>query len=241
MLRTSKHFAIALIFGGLLTSTASAQLIGGGGQGGQNGQANRNAGLTQTGQVNAGGAVQRDTETFIGSTTNAVSHPLSIAAMSGQDGLANFGTVAGFNPNGSSTALSGGLSGALGGLTGGLGGIGGIGGIGGRNQFGQTGQLGQANGAAGTQTSIPFRLTLGFTVPRAGSPVVAARLQTRITRIPRFSTVNVTVVMDGQTAVLKGTAPSDHERTLLEGLAKLEPGVDAVRNEVRVVEASPES
>ena len=45
--------------------------------------------------------------------------------------------------------------------------------------------------------------------------------------------------MVGQTAVLRGTVMTEAERQLAEGLIQLEPGVQAVLNELEV--ATPES
>jgi hypothetical protein len=44
--------------------------------------------------------------------------------------------------------------------------------------------------------------------------------------------------MDGATVVLRGTAGSDHEKQLAETLARLEPGVYDLRNEIQVQGAS---
>ena len=251
MARFNRCIALSFLLSGVACSTASAQLIQGGqGGGGQNG--NRNAGLTQSGQVEASGAVARNVESFVGSATGGVSHPLSVAAASGQDGLSNFGSVPGFNPNGSANALGGttggfgggGLGGFGGGLGGGLGGFGGnrggIGGGGFRN-FGNAG-LGGGNLGGAAQAVLPTRLTIGYAYTRVGSTVLASRLSQRFVQIPAFkSVVKIAVVMDGDTAVLSGTAPSAHQRMLVERVAMLEPGVSAVRNEVRVVGESVES
>lgn len=254
----SARIALTLAVIGLFAAPANAQLIGGGqvgggggGGGGTGGNTNfnRGAGLTQSGQVEASGAVQRTQETFVGSSTGGVSHPLSVAASNGADGLSNFGSVSGFNPNGSANALggtTGGLGGALGGLTGGLGGgfgntRGGFGNTQFGNQFGGN-QFGTQN-QNGTlaQGTIPVRMTIGFSTPRTGSTIVAQRLQTLFTQIPALkNAVNITVVMDGATAVLTGTAISEREQDFAARLVMLEPGVDAVRNEVRVVSESDE-
>ena len=44
----------------------------------------------------------------------------------------------------------------------------------------------------------------------------------------------VTVLMEGSTAVLTGTVASEHARDVLESLAMLEPGIAEVRNELLV-------
>ena len=50
------------------------------------------------------------------------------------------------------------------------------------------------------------------------------------------------VEMEGETVVLRGTVPSERDRDLAARLALLEPGISAVRNELRVVPSSePES
>ena len=84
-------------------------------------------------------------------------------------------------------------------------------------------------------------MTIGFSIPRTGSTVVANRLQARFKEIPALKgTINVTVVMEGSTAVLTGTAISEREQGFAASLAMLEPGVDDVRNEVRVVSENDE-
>ena len=47
----------------------------------------------------------------------------------------------------------------------------------------------------------------------------------------------ITVNLVGQTAVLQGTVASDADRQLAEDLARLEPGVMAVQNDLAVVPA----
>ena len=49
----------------------------------------------------------------------------------------------------------------------------------------------------------------------------------------------VTVSMEGSTAVLTGTVATEHARDVLESLAMLEPGIAAVRNELLVNPAGP--
>jgi osmotically-inducible protein OsmY len=105
----------------------------------------------------------------------------------------------------------------------------------GRNQFGlnnlnQMGQNGQRQ-----QLRVPMRL--GFEVP------VTVESQNRITtqlagRLPKIPALRLTgpveVSLDGQTVVLRGSVASDRDRDLAERLARLEPGISSVRNELLV-------
>jgi hypothetical protein len=104
-----------------------------------------------------------------------------------------------------------------------------------QNQFNQQ----QAQKAART-TSQPqgqFRvpLRLGFQ-PQAIQPqpfdtIVTARMA-KIAGLSRIGSINAS--LEGRTAVLRGTVPTEADRQLAEGLARLEPEVMAVRNELVV-------
>ncbi|MBC8356431.1 MAG: BON domain-containing protein [Planctomycetes bacterium] len=121
-------------------------------------------------------------------------------------------------------------------LRGGLSGIGGLGGFG----RGNTGLGGQANTQATFEPQIRFRITLGFSYPRVAGPKISAQFARRLTRIPQLASARmVSVSMEDRTAVLAGQVESEHERTLIEKLALMEPGVSEVRNEM-TVKAMPE-
>ncbi|HEY2415108.1 MAG TPA: BON domain-containing protein [Pirellulaceae bacterium] len=104
-----------------------------------------------------------------------------------------------------------------------------------QNQFNQ--QQAQKAQRSASQPKGQFRvpLRLGFQpTPREGLGIGTALTQ-RMIKMPALSqTGRITAGMEGQTAVLRGTVPTEADRSLAEGLAKLEPGVLAVRNELVV-------
>jgi hypothetical protein len=94
------------------------------------------------------------------------------------------------------------------------------------------------------QLRIPLRLGVddgGLRIgPGVTGPAVSAvRLQGRLANNPRVKAMgSVAVAVEGQTAVLKGSVASVHDRQLLEKLLLLEPGVSEVRNELQVAAAT---
>jgi len=99
----------------------------------------------------------------------------------------------------------------------------------------------QNNGQNQTQSmpQIRIALRLGFR-PQAISTTRMQTFQTRLTRLPGMRFVgSPDVVMEGRTAVLRGKVASEEDRELAEALAKMEPDVLSVRNELEVVESSP--
>jgi hypothetical protein len=102
------------------------------------------------------------------------------------------------------------------------------------------------NGQNQTQSmpQIRIALRLGFR-PQPISPTRMQTFETRLTRLPGMRFVgSPEVVMEGRTAILRGTVASEEDRDLAEALAKMEPDVLKVRNELVVAdtpEASPET
>jgi BON domain len=102
------------------------------------------------------------------------------------------------------------------------------------NQFNQ--QQAQKNARTNQQAQSQFRvpLRLGF-VPQ---PVNQGRIigyEQRLTKIAGLSRLGpIQASLEGRTAVLRGTVASEADRQLAEGLARLEPEVMAVRNELVV-------
>lgn len=84
------------------------------------------------------------------------------------------------------------------------------------------------------------RLTVrvGFEPRSASSQRITAGLQRRYSKVPGLDSTAATLV--GRTVVLRGSAASDHARDLAEQLARLEPGIDVIRNELTTVQALPE-
>jgi hypothetical protein len=141
---------------------------------------------------------------------------------------------------GGSTNFLGGQAAATGG---GLGGLGTAGMLGGLGSFGRgnTGFGNQASSQNAAEPKIRFRITLGFSHPRPAGTKVSATFARRLSRIPQLpSARSVAVTMEDRTAVLVGQVDSEHEKTIVETLAMMEPGISAVRNEL-TVKATSES
>lgn len=199
-----------------------------GGFGAQNGQGGTGA-ANQFGTSGQGQSftIERDPSQTVGTTAGSF---LSRSNAPGTSGT-RFGTVQGF----------GSLSGGTGGLTSSL--IGGttLGGAIGRG-MGQTSRTGMGGTQMGTQTQgtgssrpIRFKISSGFTVPRAALTAVSRRFEQRLSRLPGLTDATaVQVQMEGSTAVLIGSVASDREAELIARLAVLEPGIDSVRNELTV-------
>jgi len=107
-----------------------------------------------------------------------------------------------------------------------------------QNLFSQS----QQNNSQNQTQSMPqirIALRLGFR-PQAISATRMQTFQTRLTKLPGMRFVgSPDVVMEGRTAVLRGKVASEEDRELAEALAKMEPDVLTVRNELVVVESSP--
>jgi hypothetical protein len=100
----------------------------------------------------------------------------------------------------------------------------------------------QNNGQNQTQSMPQIRvaLRLGFR-PQPISTTRMQTFQTRLTKLPGMRFVGpAEVVMEGRTAILRGKVASEEDRELVEALAKMEPDVREVRNELIVVD-SPET
>lgn len=88
-------------------------------------------------------------------------------------------------------------------------------------------------------------MRIGFDVPQleAGSgeiePVAVAAAKSFTSAVSRMPGTAVEITVQGRTAVLQGTVPSDRERLLAERLALLEPGIERVENRLTIAEPSP--
>lgn len=104
-----------------------------------------------------------------------------------------------------------------------------------RNQFGIFGNTNQngMNGQTRTQMRIP--VAIGFQPPRVTATARARGFEARLLNLPGLdSAKNITVTMEGRTAILTGVVESDHEKDLIGRLAKLEPGISDVQNDLEV-------
>jgi BON domain len=104
-----------------------------------------------------------------------------------------------------------------------------------QNQFNQ--QQAQRNTRTANQAQGEFRVPLrvGFQPQPIAAGRAAAGFNTRLAKLPGLSQAgSVTATLEGRTAVLRGTVATEADRQLAEGLARLEPEVMAVRNELVV-------
>lgn len=126
----------------------------------------------------------------------------------------------------------------------GLGGRGGAGGITGlrtslqgnrQNGFNaQQAQRSQQGGSQG-QTQIRIPLRLGFQPQAIAAPRFNVNFSDRLAKMPSFQRVGaINVSLEGRTAILRGTVASESDRQLAASLARLEPEVLAVQNELVV-------
>jgi hypothetical protein len=157
---------------------------------------------------------------------------------------------AGFRGSGSGNLLQGmgaapgmGATGGLGGM--GMGGRGGMGGLGmgmmgmGRNQFGMFGNMNQNNMNSRGRSNMRIPVKLGFTPRPVSSAAVSQQFVTRLRNLPGLNvTENVSVTMEGRTAILTGTVGSENEKDLIGRLARLEPGISDVQNDLEVAEST---
>jgi len=110
-----------------------------------------------------------------------------------------------------------------------------------QNQFNQ--QQAQKAARAASQPQGQFRvpLRLGFQPQSAAALATSRAMTQRMIKMPALSQAGrINAALEGQTAVLRGTVPTEADRALAEGLAKLEPGVMAVRNELVVGPTPPQ-
>lgn len=181
------------------------------GQSGNAGNSMVQGGLQSQGSgMGLGGGMVQNTSGFIGSTSQNTSNFFSRQGQPGatQAGRLNFGTLGNLMTKSR------------------------------QNQFNQ--QQAQRSTRGANQAKAQFRvpLRLGF-APTLAPARFNATVSQRLTRIPGLARVgSINATLEGQTAVLRGTVATEADRQLAEGLARLEPEVMAVRNELVVAEAA---
>jgi hypothetical protein len=110
------------------------------------------------------------------------------------------------------------------------------------NQFRQFDQLREQlqnmnNFGRNNRTQVRIGLTLGFAPPPAAATVSTAAMGLRLTQLPGLSLVgNPQVMLEGRTAVVRGTAASEQDREMVSRLLLLEPGISSVRNEMTLAQ-----
>ena len=90
---------------------------------------------------------------------------------------------------------------------------------------------------AGQSRSDPYapRLSVAFDVTRPSDQAVAQGLTRQLLASPEFhSTDRIGVSVEGAIATLRGEVASERDRSLAESLVLFEPGIDSVRNELKV-------
>lgn len=105
-----------------------------------------------------------------------------------------------------------------------------------QNQFNAQ-QAQKAGRTTGTQATAQFRvpLRLGFQPVVVTNVVPLTGLQKGSTKVPSLTTLGpIAATLEGTTAVLRGRVATLADRQLAEGLARLEPAVTEVRNELVV-------
>lgn len=79
------------------------------------------------------------------------------------------------------------------------------------------------------------RLAIGFEVPAVAEEAVNARVVRHLQAIPGLHPANrIEVSVEDGTATLRGVVVSERDRTLVERLVLFEPGISAVRNDLKV-------
>jgi hypothetical protein len=100
----------------------------------------------------------------------------------------------------------------------------------------------QMGGRAGrTAADLCTTVSPGFSYPQLTPLTIQTALTGRLTKTTRIRKVSpIRVVLEGGTTVLQGVVETEHDRVLAEQLARLEPGVTRVRNDL-IVGANPGS
>jgi osmotically-inducible protein OsmY len=109
-----------------------------------------------------------------------------------------------------------------------------------RGRGGQNQNQNQAGGANNQQQrTIRPQLVVAFSTPAPTAETVAARLSTRMQKIPKTGFKGVTVEVDGRKAILRGEVSSEDDSRMAVMMARLEPGIRTVKNELVVKEPAP--
>lgn len=86
-----------------------------------------------------------------------------------------------------------------------------------------------------TTAEIRTTIQVGFSVPRLPPAQLRSTLATRLASTSRLQMQSpVEVLIENRTATLRGEVATEHGRVLAEQLARLEPGIWEVRNELTV-------
>ncbi len=126
----------------------------------------------------------------------------------------------------------------------GLGGMGGMNMLNAMGGYGRGGMYGGMNQQQSQQGTKRLRThqRLGFVQPLASAASINASYSIVMKRVLErgdYGKGEVTLSMEGRTAVLTGIVESSHARDVAERLALLEPGISEVRNELTLRPAEP--
>lgn len=245
LLRTFAAAALAMSFPAVaLGQTGFGQTGTGFGQAGLGQTGFGQAGVGQTGTGQAGGLGLGDALTSgLGQSgqNGFGANPFGVGGLSGQ-------ALSPYGRNGliGATTTGGGTAGAAGANTGGalgaannLGGLTGaalnnrslqstLGGFGGRNSRGGLNQNQNQN----SKSTVRATVSLGFEVAPPTNAVATQTINDRLRRIPSSVLNGVTVEINGRTATIRGQVNAPSDGKVIERLLSLEPGIDAVKNEL---------
>ncbi len=90
-------------------------------------------------------------------------------------------------------------------------------------------------------TDIRISLNVSFDYRKVSSVLAGTNLAARLTRLPGLRPISgLEIAVSNGKATMRGEVATSHERTLIERLARLEPGVWAVDNRLVVAGSPPQ-
>lgn len=102
---------------------------------------------------------------------------------------------------------------------------------------GFTGSVGSGFGGISTRPAAAYTTVIGFKYRPTPPGELLSNLGDVLARSSDLADARIHVVLDGSTVVLKGNVADWDQRRLAENLLRLAPGVNAVKNELVVVQA----
>jgi len=176
---------------------------------------------------------------MMGTGTQGMSMPMTAAQRlaQGQQAGGFVGTTAQQmqqNFAGVAQATQAGSAGSFNPLGGSSGAMGGMGGMAGMQQRPGGSGFGGAQGGR-SQPAIRCMLAVGFDLPEHQSAALSTDLAGLLSRAAAIRARKpLQVLLEGRTAILRGEVATEHGRELAGQLARLEGGIDQVRNEIVV-------
>lgn len=105
--------------------------------------------------------------------------------------------------------------------------------------FQQTRRPGSSTGYGSRRTTgqIRARIRVGFSVVRPAPAQLSSRLAQRLEKSSWLDAQSpIEVAFEQGTAILRGVVATEHDRTLAERMARLEPGIRQVENQLTLVQ-----